>query len=172
MNSEIIQSVASDNYDDFQHVNFIFSQNFISLFWGLFNNEIDLRVRYQLLFTLVLTLFFFCCNVNFCYIDHAWIFWWHQFIKIYINHTFQFSTFVMSWLITLIFWLPLQFAIKLICLTIVIHCTFVFLFNYDFISFCCCQLSRSQKFNVSFGIWSWITFTMPPIEGICKLSLQ
>jgi hypothetical protein len=26
MNSEIIQSVAYDNYDDFQHVNFIFSQ--------------------------------------------------------------------------------------------------------------------------------------------------
>jgi hypothetical protein len=36
MNSEIIQSVAYDNYDDFQHVNVIFSQNFISLFWGLF----------------------------------------------------------------------------------------------------------------------------------------
>jgi hypothetical protein len=32
MNSEIIESVAYDNYDDFQHVNFIFSQNFISLF--------------------------------------------------------------------------------------------------------------------------------------------
>ncbi len=31
--SEITQSVAYDNYDDFQHyVNFIFSQNFISLF--------------------------------------------------------------------------------------------------------------------------------------------
>jgi hypothetical protein len=26
MNSEIIQSVASDNYDDFQHVNFILSK--------------------------------------------------------------------------------------------------------------------------------------------------
>ncbi len=32
MSSEIIQNVAYDNYDDFQHVNFIFSQNFISLF--------------------------------------------------------------------------------------------------------------------------------------------
>jgi hypothetical protein len=33
MCSEIIQSVAYDNYDDdFQHVNFIISQNFISLF--------------------------------------------------------------------------------------------------------------------------------------------
>jgi hypothetical protein len=27
MSSEIIQSVAYDNYDDFQHVNLIFSQN-------------------------------------------------------------------------------------------------------------------------------------------------
>jgi hypothetical protein len=43
--SEIIQSVDYDNYDDFQHVNFLFSQNFISLFWGLFNDETDLRVR-------------------------------------------------------------------------------------------------------------------------------
>jgi hypothetical protein len=42
---EIIQNVASNNCDDFQHVNFIFSQNFISLFWGLFNEETDLRVR-------------------------------------------------------------------------------------------------------------------------------
>jgi hypothetical protein len=47
MSSEIIQNVASDNYDDFQHANFIFSQIFISLFWGLFNDENwpDLRVR-------------------------------------------------------------------------------------------------------------------------------
>jgi len=28
--SEIIQSVAYDNYDAFQHINFIFSQKFIS----------------------------------------------------------------------------------------------------------------------------------------------
>jgi len=35
MNSEIIQSAANDNYDDFQHLNFIFSQKFISLFLGL-----------------------------------------------------------------------------------------------------------------------------------------
>jgi hypothetical protein len=27
MSNEIIQSVAYDNYDDFQHVNLIFSQN-------------------------------------------------------------------------------------------------------------------------------------------------
>jgi hypothetical protein len=39
-------SVVYDNYDDFQHVDFIFSQNFISLFWGLFKDETDLRVRY------------------------------------------------------------------------------------------------------------------------------
>ncbi len=45
MSSEIIQNVAYDNYDDFQHVNFIFSQNFISLFGGLFNDEFDLRLR-------------------------------------------------------------------------------------------------------------------------------
>jgi hypothetical protein len=45
MNSEIIQSVLYDNHNDFQHVNFIFSQNFISLFWGLFNDETNLRVK-------------------------------------------------------------------------------------------------------------------------------
>jgi hypothetical protein len=28
MSSEIIQSAAYNNYDDFQHVNFLFSQNF------------------------------------------------------------------------------------------------------------------------------------------------
>jgi hypothetical protein len=49
MRSEIIQNVASDKYDDFQHVNIIFSQIFISLFWGLFNDETDLRVRYSIL---------------------------------------------------------------------------------------------------------------------------
>jgi hypothetical protein len=32
MSNEIIQSVAYDNYDDFQHVSFIFSQNFIHYF--------------------------------------------------------------------------------------------------------------------------------------------
>jgi len=50
MNSEIIQGVTYDNYDDFQHDNFIFSQTFISLFWRLFNNETDLRVRYWFVF--------------------------------------------------------------------------------------------------------------------------
>jgi hypothetical protein len=43
MISEIIQSVVYDSYDNFGHVNFIFLQNFISLFWGLFNDETDLR---------------------------------------------------------------------------------------------------------------------------------
>jgi len=46
MSSEYIQSVTYDNYDDFQHVNLICSKKFILLFWGLFNDEIDLRVRY------------------------------------------------------------------------------------------------------------------------------
>jgi hypothetical protein len=32
MSSEIIQSVFDDDRDNFQHVNFIFSQKFISLF--------------------------------------------------------------------------------------------------------------------------------------------
>jgi hypothetical protein len=45
MSNEIIQNV--DNYDDFQLVNFIFPQNFISLFWGLFNDQTDLTVTYQ-----------------------------------------------------------------------------------------------------------------------------
>jgi len=45
MSSEIIQSVAYDNCDDFQHVNFLFSQKFISLFWWLFNDASDLSVR-------------------------------------------------------------------------------------------------------------------------------
>ncbi len=45
MSSEIIQSVAYNNYDDFQHVNFIFSQNFISLFCGLFNDKTNLDIR-------------------------------------------------------------------------------------------------------------------------------
>jgi hypothetical protein len=45
MSSEIIQGVAYDNHDGFQHVNFKFSQNFIPLFWGLFNDETALRVR-------------------------------------------------------------------------------------------------------------------------------
>jgi hypothetical protein len=45
MSSEITQSVAYDNCDDLQHVNFIFSQNFISLLQGKFNDKTDLRAR-------------------------------------------------------------------------------------------------------------------------------
>jgi len=39
MSSEIIQSVAYDDYDDYQHVNLVFSQTFILLCWGLFNDQ-------------------------------------------------------------------------------------------------------------------------------------
>jgi hypothetical protein len=45
MSNEIIQNVDYNNYDDFQHFKFIFSQIFISQIWGLFNDEIDLKVR-------------------------------------------------------------------------------------------------------------------------------
>jgi hypothetical protein len=45
MSSEIIRSVAYNDYDDFQYVHFILSQNFISLFWELYNHKTDLRVR-------------------------------------------------------------------------------------------------------------------------------
>jgi hypothetical protein len=41
---EIIQYVACDNHDNFQHLNFISSQKKkVSLFWGLFNDETDLN---------------------------------------------------------------------------------------------------------------------------------
>jgi hypothetical protein len=36
----------NDNYDDFQHVNSIFSQIFISLFWAIFNDGTNLRARF------------------------------------------------------------------------------------------------------------------------------
>jgi hypothetical protein len=45
---EIIQNIAYDNYYDFQHVNFKFSQIFIFLFWRLFNDKTTLKVRYQI----------------------------------------------------------------------------------------------------------------------------
>jgi hypothetical protein len=41
----IIHIVAYDNYDDFQHVNFIFSQKSTPLFWVLFNDETNIRVK-------------------------------------------------------------------------------------------------------------------------------
>jgi hypothetical protein len=45
MNSEIIPSVVYDNYDDFQHVNFLFSQNFHFTILRIifFNDETDLK---------------------------------------------------------------------------------------------------------------------------------
>jgi hypothetical protein len=48
MSSGIIQSVAYDNYDDFQHINFIVSHKCVSLFWGLFEDEIGFRVKYAI----------------------------------------------------------------------------------------------------------------------------
>jgi hypothetical protein len=39
-----------DNYDDFQHVNLTFSQNFVSLFGELFNDKTDLTIRYRYFF--------------------------------------------------------------------------------------------------------------------------
>ncbi len=46
MSSEIIQGVAYDNYDDFQNVNFIFSQkNSFHYFGDHYNDETDLRVK-------------------------------------------------------------------------------------------------------------------------------
>ncbi len=68
MSSEITQSVAYDNYDDFQHVNFIFSQNLILLFWGLFNDETDLKVRYLAWWVSFLYYWIFiglCCSLCF-----------------------------------------------------------------------------------------------------------
>jgi hypothetical protein len=46
MSNEIIHIVAYDHYDDFQHINIIFSQNFISLFLGLLNDKTNLSIRY------------------------------------------------------------------------------------------------------------------------------
>ncbi len=38
-----------NNYEGFQHFNFIFSQKIISTFKGLFNDEIDIRAMYNTL---------------------------------------------------------------------------------------------------------------------------
>jgi hypothetical protein len=43
MSNEVIQSAAYDNYYNFQHVNIIFLQDFIPLFFKLFNGETDLK---------------------------------------------------------------------------------------------------------------------------------
>ncbi len=48
MSSEIIQSVAYDNYDDFQHFNFIFFHKTSFRYfenWELYNDETDLRIK-------------------------------------------------------------------------------------------------------------------------------
>jgi hypothetical protein len=42
--SEIIENVPYDNYDDFQLVNFIFSQKVVSLIWRSFNGETNLTL--------------------------------------------------------------------------------------------------------------------------------
>ncbi len=67
MSSEIIESVAFDNYDgDFQHVDFMLSQNFISLPILRIYHETDHRARY-----------FWNFNVeyNFCYDYFKNMFW-------------------------------------------------------------------------------------------------
>jgi hypothetical protein len=70
MSNEIIQSVAyDDNYDDFRHVNFTFSQSFISLFSGLFNDETDLRVSKGIWWEKVESLISFQTHQN---EDHVW----------------------------------------------------------------------------------------------------
>jgi hypothetical protein len=49
MSNEIIQIVACDDYEGFQHLNILFSERKIILtFKGLFNDETDLMVRYSL----------------------------------------------------------------------------------------------------------------------------
>jgi hypothetical protein len=45
MSNEIIQSVTYVSYDEFQHLNIIISQIFTWLFWKLFNDETDLKLR-------------------------------------------------------------------------------------------------------------------------------
>jgi hypothetical protein len=45
MRSEIIQIVACDNYDGFQGFRDMFSQDFILLIWGLFNDETNPRAK-------------------------------------------------------------------------------------------------------------------------------
>ncbi len=42
---EVVKILFYDNYNDFQNLNFMFSQNLVSLFRELFNGKTDLRVR-------------------------------------------------------------------------------------------------------------------------------
>jgi hypothetical protein len=64
---EIIQNVGYENYDNFHHVNFIISQKIVSLFWGLFDDEIDPRVKVGTLqttyFISVFFLFVWNCDI-------------------------------------------------------------------------------------------------------------
>jgi hypothetical protein len=46
MRIDFLKIVANDNYNNFQHLTFIFSQKIISLFWKLFTDELNIRVRY------------------------------------------------------------------------------------------------------------------------------
>jgi hypothetical protein len=83
MSSEIIQNVAYDNYDNFQHVNVIFSQYFISLFRGLFNDETDSPKFSQLwciFFTKIL-------HVGFT----GFLFFGRQVVKIHPKETLELS---------------------------------------------------------------------------------
>jgi hypothetical protein len=106
MSSEIIQSVAYDNYDDFQHVNFIFSQNSISLFWGLFKEETDLQVNRDVLTSRICNdnsgkvrsdgitrnmRLWFLNHLNFkndlCFFgyNNIWLIWLHSYIMCIMN---------------------------------------------------------------------------------------
>jgi len=72
MSGKIIQSVAYNNYDDFQHVNFLFSLNFISLFWRLFNDKTNLRVRYWLMCYITLVAKVIISNKNIKHLHGYW----------------------------------------------------------------------------------------------------
>jgi len=48
MSNEIMQIVACDDYEGFQHLNILFlKKKLILTFKGLFNDETDLMVRYS-----------------------------------------------------------------------------------------------------------------------------
>jgi len=86
MSSEIIHIVAYDNYDDFQHVNFIFSQIFISPFWGLFNDETNLRIRYFAfyMFYVLLSINGPCTSTSQSF-KILWVFCWYHNSSVNFN---------------------------------------------------------------------------------------
>jgi hypothetical protein len=47
MKNEIIQIVTCDNYDGFQHLNFVFSQKNVYFFKKLFKDETNPRVKFH-----------------------------------------------------------------------------------------------------------------------------